>query len=90
MSIISPLIAAFFVVLIIGGITYYIAAKLYPASSPNVATFAFTLGFAIARYSGESSTFADGMVAVGRLMGAALGFVLLWHFLFRRKVKHNG
>jgi hypothetical protein len=89
-SIVGPFIAAFFAVLIIGGISYFIASKLYPAYSPRVVAFAFTLGFAVARYSDEGSTFADGFVAFSRLTGAAIGFLSLRYFLFSRKAKQNG
>ncbi len=90
MTLIVSFVAVLFVVLIIGGIAFFFASKLYPNSSPRVAAFALTIGFAIARYSGEGTTFADGFVAVGSLIGAIVGFVILWYLLFQRKAGQNG
>ena len=90
MTLVSAFVAAFFVVLIIGGVAFFFASRLYPTSSPRVAAFALTIGFAIARYSEEGITFADGFVAVGRVAGAIVGLLALWYLLFQRKVGQNG
>jgi hypothetical protein len=80
-------LAGLVAMLIVGGIAHFAIGRLTWNVPISVGAFCFTLGFAVARYSGSFPVDGEGARWFCRSVGSFVGLMMLWYWWFKRPMR---